>query len=59
MNVPSDGNVYQGLHSVRAELEATFAELLAAHGVMPDPEPETQPEPTVAPEGKPEEPPAT
>jgi hypothetical protein len=48
VTVPADGNVYQGLHAAREGLEKCVNDVLAAHGIVPDPEPspdqEVQPE---------------
>lgn len=45
IKVPSDGNVYQGLHFVRHELERTINDILAANGVVPPEPPSVQPPP--------------
>lgn len=42
IEVPSAGNVYQGLHSARPALEAYVNELLAAHGIHPAADPEVE-----------------
>lgn len=38
ITTPAVGNVYQGLHGVREELERVVNDILAAHGITP-PEP--------------------
>lgn len=37
IEVPNDGNVYSGLHAARHQLERTINDILAAHGIVPEP----------------------
>ena len=50
VQVPSTGNVYQGLHAAKDGLEAAINAVLAFNGVVPvEPAPETQEPPPASP----------
>jgi hypothetical protein len=48
VTIPSDGNVYQGLHRAAPELERVVNDILAAHGITA-PEPASTEVPPSAP----------